>query len=141
MKILYVKSEQNVNFKHFMTIKGLKIKLKHLKPLHFYIARENTGCSYVILLSNFYFIFCTGIVQTTAFNHQSKLEGISKYNAQTLDNLKSTLTANLEEGEITDEDFGLVRYLLSNQIGTCSFHCCKLLLNDDQESPQLYEGE
>ena len=42
MMIFYVKTWQSVNFKHFMTIKELKIELKRLKPLRFYIARENT---------------------------------------------------------------------------------------------------
>ena len=39
-----LKLPQNVNFKHSITIKELKIKLKSLKPLRFYmyIARENT---------------------------------------------------------------------------------------------------
>ncbi|OWF48594.1 serine/threonine-protein kinase 11-interacting protein-like isoform X2 [Mizuhopecten yessoensis] len=72
-----------------------------------FIIRDEKRCkSYISLI--------TGIVQSTAFSHGSRLEGISKYNATTLDNLRSTIiTCDLEEGEIIEEDdsYVLVRYL------------------------------
>ena len=48
----------------------------------------------------------SGIVQDTAFNENSRLEGISKYNAVTMDNLTSTILKDDDQ-----EAFQLVRYL------------------------------
>ncbi|XP_069121342.1 serine/threonine-protein kinase 11-interacting protein-like [Argopecten irradians] len=64
-----------------------------------------------------YISLITGIVQGTAFSHGSRLEGISKYNATTLDNLRTAiLGSDLEEGEIIEDDgYLLVRYLSCHQ--------------------------
>ncbi|XP_033732622.1 serine/threonine-protein kinase 11-interacting protein-like [Pecten maximus] len=65
-----------------------------------------------------YINLITGIVQSTAFSNGSRLEGISKYNATTLDNLRSTVIGgDLEEGEIIEDDsYVLVRYLSCHQM-------------------------
>ncbi|XP_060084955.1 serine/threonine-protein kinase 11-interacting protein-like, partial [Ylistrum balloti] len=64
-----------------------------------------------------YISLITGIVQSTAFSNGSRLEGISKYNATTLDNLRAAIIASdLEEGEIIEDDnYVLVRYLSCHQ--------------------------
>lgn len=54
------------------------------------------------------FFWIAGIVQDTAFSENSKLQGISKYNAETMENLTSTIAESDEE---KDGQFELVRYL------------------------------
>ncbi|KAJ8307479.1 hypothetical protein KUTeg_015563 [Tegillarca granosa] len=51
----------------------------------------------------------TELVQSTAFSEHSKLEGISKYNATTLENLQITL---LPWKQVEDEEVDIVKYLM-----------------------------
>ncbi|CAG2185846.1 unnamed protein product [Mytilus edulis] len=66
-----------------------------------FLIRDEGRCKYFINL-------ITSIVQDTAFSENSKLQGISKYNAETLENLTSTIAESDEE---EDGQFELVRYL------------------------------
>ncbi|XP_076093432.1 uncharacterized protein LOC143064473 [Mytilus galloprovincialis] len=66
-----------------------------------FLIRDEGRCKYFINL-------ITSIVQDTAFSENSKLQGISKYNAETMENLTSTIAESDEE---KDGQFELVRYL------------------------------
>ncbi|CAC5369450.1 unnamed protein product [Mytilus coruscus] len=66
-----------------------------------FLIRDEGRCKYFINL-------VTSIVQDTAFSENSKLQGISKYNAVTMENLKSAIA---ESDEDEDRQFNLVRYL------------------------------
>ena len=50
------KTSQNVNFKPCITIIELKMKLKRLKPLRFYIVRETTDVNEVRSISKLHFV-------------------------------------------------------------------------------------
>ncbi|XP_052092248.1 serine/threonine-protein kinase 11-interacting protein-like isoform X2 [Mytilus californianus] len=66
-----------------------------------FLIRDEGRCKHFINL-------VTSIVQDTAFSENSKLQGISKYNAATMENLKSAIA---ESDEDEDGQFNLVRYL------------------------------
>ena len=69
--------------------------------MHVHVHKGRMNC----FLSKQFFDF-SGIVQDTAFSENSRLQGISKYNAVTMDNLTSTILKDDDQ-----EAFNLVKYL------------------------------
>ena len=58
------------------------------------------------------FLFVAEIIQGTAFSEESKLEGISKFNASTLSNLQDTVWWKFKHNLTEDDNqFNLVKYL------------------------------
>uniref|UniRef100_K1QWS0 Serine/threonine kinase 11-interacting protein n=1 Tax=Magallana gigas TaxID=29159 RepID=K1QWS0_MAGGI len=103
--VQYMRSSEFLSYLIFSTSRILVVEILNPDEDYSFLIRDEERCKSFISL-------ITEIIQGTAFSEDSKLEGISKFNATTLANLQDTVWWKFKHN-LSDQDnqFNLVRYL------------------------------